>query len=187
RSVAAGVVAYHEPDGVSRLRTLVEEAVGHGGVEADGVADLQTVFLEADLDPERAGGDVAVLPAVVAHQRFVGGGRSAHLVDGVEEIDVVVTYVEPLPPNTGIELDDLALVGAHQQIAGPRPRRPRLVVLSSAHQLVQRQVEFVDEGVQGGDGRIRLARLQLGDQAGGDTQTPGQLALAETGPYALLS
>jgi hypothetical protein len=68
------VAADHEPDGVDRFGALVEEPVGEGGVERDGVAGTQLVLVEADLDDEGARDDVAVLAALVAHQRLVDGG-----------------------------------------------------------------------------------------------------------------
>src|SRR5687767_10715914 len=77
-----------------------------GRIERDGVTGAQLVLLEADLDAQRPAHDVAVLPAVVAHQRLVWRGRAAHLVDGLEEVDpVLLVGDELLPSDAGVQVD----------------------------------------------------------------------------------
>ena len=90
--------AEHEPDGLDGLVSDRRESMGLRAVEGDRVAASELVALEADRDAKASAEDVAVLFAVVPHERFGCGRFAAWLVAEEEKVDVVVwVCCQPLP------------------------------------------------------------------------------------------
>ncbi len=110
-----------------------------GRIERDGVPGPELVLVEADPDSQGAGDYVAVLAALMAHQRLVDGGGPSHLVVGVQEIHpLFAPGGELFPAHPRVQLDDLALLGVDEgRGARLEAVAPRLGVLRSPHQMIQ--------------------------------------------------
>jgi hypothetical protein len=100
----------------------------------------------------------------------------------------VVTRGELLPPHTGVHVQDSALT-LSQHGGCSLGTRPGYLVggPTGLEQGVEREPQLGHEGVQGGDGRVALAVLDLRQQAGRDADAAAQVAQAEAGRYARLA
>ncbi len=169
-------------------------------VERDRVARADLVGVEADRNLESPRQDVSVLGAVVPHQRVGRGRLAAGRIAQQEEVDVVVGLRgEPFPADPRLQVDrrsvgaaldgrlrhvghtGSACLGLHARWSvlsrdGNVDRRRDGVVLRLEHDLVDRQLELADHREQRVDRRLRLARLDLRDQAGGHSEAPRELA-----------
>ena len=165
--------AVHEPDRRRRDVAGVEQPVGRRRVEADRVAGLEHVLVEADPHGERAAQDVAPLLAGVALE-CVGRARlAADLVGHVEEVDVRIdSVVEALPDDAGPEPDasTASPLAARDRAAGVTSAVPSSASPGSAatggwasmnSRLVERDAELVRQRVEGVDGRLGPAGLDL--------------------------
>src|SRR4029453_19058134 len=83
---SVGVTADDALDREGGLRAGVAEPVRGGRREADRVVRAQLVGVEADVDYQAAGQDVAELLAGVAHERALARGAGAGLVGDVQEL-----------------------------------------------------------------------------------------------------
>ncbi len=107
----------------------------------------------------------------------------------MEEIDeLLVRGRQFLPANPRIELDRLP-VGRMDERTEPAfaVLSPGAIRCTSPDEMIEGEVEFGDDRIEGADRWFRQATFDLGDHAGRQTQSPRQLALRDAGLDPLLT
>ena len=123
------------------------EAVGHLGIERDGITRLEFELLESNFEAERSADHVSVFLAAMADERVLVTRFRARLVHNGQEFDFGIgARCQPFPPNPAGEPNGLAVSGSLQgvhrvHVAGDLP-----VGGSVAKQVIDDEFQLIRDG-----------------------------------------